>query len=114
LGIGNRLHLLDDEILANLGDIQLRNGLRPSASLSFLPVGFALRSTVSGEQLYFLAICLTFNPALSSAATCSLVMLALGLPRPDILASRGIHQANLSVGPASTGGFGSISVWGSV
>ena len=33
LGIGNRLHLLDDEILANVNDIQLRNGLRPSASL---------------------------------------------------------------------------------
>ena len=34
LGIGNRLQLLDDELLANLGDIQLRNGLRPSASLA--------------------------------------------------------------------------------
>jgi type III restriction enzyme len=34
LGIGNRLHLLDDEILANLADIQTRNGLRPSASLA--------------------------------------------------------------------------------
>jgi type III restriction enzyme len=34
LGIGNRLQLLDEEILANLGDIQLRNGLRPSASLA--------------------------------------------------------------------------------
>jgi len=34
LGIGNRLHLLDDELLANLGDIQIRNGLRPSASLA--------------------------------------------------------------------------------
>jgi type III restriction enzyme len=34
LGIGNRLHLLDDEILANVSDIQLRNGLRPSASLA--------------------------------------------------------------------------------
>jgi type III restriction enzyme len=34
LGIGNRLHLLDDEILANVDDIQLRNGLRPSASLA--------------------------------------------------------------------------------
>ena len=33
LGIGNRLTLLDDEILANLNDIQLRNGLPPSASL---------------------------------------------------------------------------------
>ena len=34
LGLGNRLHLLDDELLANLSDIQLRNGLRPSASLA--------------------------------------------------------------------------------
>src|ERR1035438_743640 len=34
LGIGNRLHLLDDELLANLGDIQIRNGLRPSSSLA--------------------------------------------------------------------------------
>jgi type III restriction enzyme len=34
LGIGNRLTLLDDEILANLESIQLRNGLRPSGSLA--------------------------------------------------------------------------------
>src|ERR1019366_8821453 len=34
LGIGNRLQLLDDELLANLGDIQIRNGLRPSATLA--------------------------------------------------------------------------------
>ena len=34
LGIGNRLQLLDDEILANLGDVQIRNGLRPSSSLA--------------------------------------------------------------------------------
>ena len=33
LGIGNRLQLLDDEILANLNDVQLRSGLRPSESL---------------------------------------------------------------------------------
>ena len=33
LGVGNRLTLLDDEILANLNDIQLRNGLPPSGSL---------------------------------------------------------------------------------
>jgi type III restriction enzyme len=31
LGIGNRLTLLDDEILKNLNAIQLRNGLPPSA-----------------------------------------------------------------------------------
>ena len=30
LGIGNRLTLLDDELLKNLNDIQLRNGLPPS------------------------------------------------------------------------------------
>jgi type III restriction enzyme len=34
IGIGNRLTLLDDELLANLHDIQLRNGLPPSASLA--------------------------------------------------------------------------------
>jgi type III restriction enzyme len=34
LGIGNKLQLLDDEILENLRDVQLRNGLRPSESLS--------------------------------------------------------------------------------
>jgi len=34
LGIGNRLQLLDDELLNNMGDIQIRNGLRPSASLA--------------------------------------------------------------------------------
>ncbi|MBC2861880.1 DEAD/DEAH box helicase family protein, partial [Stappia sp. 28M-7] len=34
LGIGNRLTLLDDEIIDNLKDIQLRNGLPPSAGLT--------------------------------------------------------------------------------
>jgi len=34
LGIGNRLHLLDEELLKNLNEIQLRNGLRPSSSLA--------------------------------------------------------------------------------
>lgn len=34
LGIGNRLTLLDDEILTNLNTIQLRNGLPPSNSLT--------------------------------------------------------------------------------
>ena len=33
LGIGNRLTLLDEEILQNLNAIQLRNGLRPSDGL---------------------------------------------------------------------------------
>ena len=34
LGIGNRLQLLDDEILENLQSIQLGNGLRPSETLT--------------------------------------------------------------------------------
>jgi len=34
LGIGNRLTLLDDEVLKNLGDIQLRNSLPPSGELA--------------------------------------------------------------------------------
>jgi type III restriction enzyme len=34
LGIGNRLTLLDDEVLKNLNAIQIRNGLRPSESLA--------------------------------------------------------------------------------
>lgn len=34
LGVGNRLTLLDDELLKNLNDIQLRNGLPPSGSLA--------------------------------------------------------------------------------
>lgn len=33
LGIGNRLELLDDEILSNLKAVQLRNGLRPDTTL---------------------------------------------------------------------------------
>ncbi|WP_375413002.1 type III restriction-modification system endonuclease [uncultured Bradyrhizobium sp.] len=34
LGIGNRLALLDDELLTNLRDVQLRNGLKPSEDLA--------------------------------------------------------------------------------
>ncbi|WP_323032957.1 DEAD/DEAH box helicase family protein [Paracoccus sp. (in: a-proteobacteria)] len=34
LGIGNRLTLLDNELIANLNAIQLRNGLTPSGALS--------------------------------------------------------------------------------
>ncbi len=33
LGIGNRLQLLNDEVLKNLNDVQLRNGLAPSPKL---------------------------------------------------------------------------------
>ncbi|MBI2858454.1 MAG: DEAD/DEAH box helicase family protein, partial [Chloroflexi bacterium] len=34
LGIGNRLQLLDDDLLENLRGIQLRNGLRPSSTIA--------------------------------------------------------------------------------
>jgi type III restriction enzyme len=33
LGVGNRLQLLDDELLKNVAEIQLRNGLRPADDL---------------------------------------------------------------------------------
>src|SRR5262249_54265458 len=33
LGIGNRLTLLDDELMKNLNDIQIRNGLAPAETL---------------------------------------------------------------------------------
>ena len=34
LGVGNRLTLLDDDLVKNLGDIQLRHGLPPSGALA--------------------------------------------------------------------------------
>ena len=34
LGVGNRLTLLDDELLKNLNDVQIKNGLAPSATLA--------------------------------------------------------------------------------
>jgi len=34
LGIGNRLTLLDDELICNLNAVQLRNSLPPTASLA--------------------------------------------------------------------------------
>jgi len=34
LGVGNRLTLLDDELLANLNGVQLKNGLEPSTTLA--------------------------------------------------------------------------------
>jgi len=34
LGVGNRLTLLDDELLKNLGDVQLRHGLPPSGAIT--------------------------------------------------------------------------------
>ncbi|MCB5207719.1 type III restriction-modification system endonuclease [Methylovorus mays] len=34
LGVGNRLTLLDDDLLRNLNDVQLRNGLAPSTALT--------------------------------------------------------------------------------
>jgi type III restriction enzyme len=33
-GVGNRLTLLDDQLLENLRDVQLRNGLAPSSALA--------------------------------------------------------------------------------
>ena len=50
LGVGNRLTLLDDEILANLKAIQLRNGLPPSESLD--SGGFTVELETGTGKIY--------------------------------------------------------------
>ena len=59
-GIGNRLQLLDDEILGNLGKIQIRQGLRPS---DFLASGdFTVEmETGTGKTYVYLRTILELN-----------------------------------------------------
>ena len=60
LGIGNRLTLLDDEIIANLKDIQLRNGLAPSTSLT--PGDFTVEmETGTGKTYVYLRTVFELN-----------------------------------------------------
>jgi type III restriction enzyme len=51
LGIGNRLRLLDDELLASLTNVQLRNGLRPSDALR-LPADFTVEMETGTGKTY--------------------------------------------------------------
>jgi hypothetical protein len=66
LGIGNRLQLLDDEILANLGGIQLRNGLSPSASLA--SGDFTVEMETGTGKTYEVVAKFTGNRSLTVAA----------------------------------------------
>lgn len=50
LGIGNRTTLLDDEILKNLKDVQLRNGLAPSEQLG--PYNFTVEMETGTGKTY--------------------------------------------------------------
>ncbi|MCY4091985.1 MAG: DEAD/DEAH box helicase family protein [Caldilineaceae bacterium] len=56
LGIGNRLVLLDDEILSNLNAIQLRNGLPPTASLSSLDFTVEMETGTGKTYVYLRSI----------------------------------------------------------
>ena len=56
LGIGNRLLLLEDEILANLNVIQLRNGLAPSESLSSLDFTVEMETGTGKTYVYLRTI----------------------------------------------------------
>lgn len=52
LGIGNRLTLLDDEILKTLNDIQLHNRLRPSQRQAHLRMSSSKRATSNRPILW--------------------------------------------------------------
>ena len=50
LGVGDRLTLLDDELLKNLGDVQLRHGLPPSGALSSGDFTVEMETVGAGES----------------------------------------------------------------
>jgi len=56
LGIGNRLTLLDQEILANLNDVQLRNELKPSESLGSLDFTVEMETGTGKTYVYLRTI----------------------------------------------------------
>ncbi|MDE0199487.1 MAG: DEAD/DEAH box helicase family protein [Caldilineaceae bacterium] len=56
LGIGNRMLLLEDEILENLNAIQLRNGLTPSESLSSLDFTVEMETGTGKTYVYLRTI----------------------------------------------------------
>lgn len=62
LGIGNRLRLLDDEILSNLQTVQLRNALAPSLSLSAGDYNFTVEmETGTGKTYVYLRTVFELN-----------------------------------------------------
>jgi type III restriction enzyme len=56
LGIGNRLELLDDEILANIQNIQLRNGLPQSKKLSSMDFSVEMETGTGKTYVYLKSI----------------------------------------------------------
>lgn len=62
LGIGNRLRLLDDEVLSNLQAVQLRNALAPSLSLSAGDYNFTVEmETGTGKTYVYLRTVFELN-----------------------------------------------------
>lgn len=56
LGIGNRLKLLDEDILANVAKIQLRNGLKPSTELGDLNFTVEMETGTGKTYVYLRSI----------------------------------------------------------
>ncbi len=56
LGIGNRLELLDDEILANVQNIQLRNGLPQSKKLTSMDFSIEMETGTGKTYVYLKSI----------------------------------------------------------
>ncbi|MDF1543232.1 MAG: DEAD/DEAH box helicase family protein [Anaerosomatales bacterium] len=56
LGIGNRLKLLDDEVLANVKQVQLRNGLAPSSTLPSFDFTVEMETGTGKTYVYLRAI----------------------------------------------------------
>jgi type III restriction enzyme len=56
LGIGNKLKLLDEDILANVAKVQLRNGLKPSAELGELDFTVEMETGTGKTYVYLRSI----------------------------------------------------------
>ena len=56
LGIGNRLKLLDEDILSNIGKVQLRNGLKPSTELGDLNFTVEMETGTGKTYVYLRSI----------------------------------------------------------
>ena len=56
LGVGNRIRLLPEDILANLNAVQLRNGLRPSASLGDLNFTIEMETGTGKTYVYLRSV----------------------------------------------------------
>lgn len=56
LGIGNRLRLLDEDILKNMREVQLRNGLAPSEALDGLNFTVEMETGTGKTYVYLRTI----------------------------------------------------------